>query len=329
MRHDELAGFAEGDAGWYRERKRFVFPGAPTAVTPAADPPERAAAAARRPTDDATRFLIPTDQLPAGFAERVEEPELAPAEARPAATVVLLREAAGGPEALLLRRPRRSAFAAGAWVFPGGVVDAADADPRLAEHARGPRADAWARRLGLAEPAEAFGFVVAALREAWEETGILLMEAEQGAPDAGRLRRARIDLLSGALSLSDLALRERLRLDTEDLLYIAHWITPEAEPRRYDTRFFLARVPSGAECELHGDELKEFRWMRPADAVRAYRDGKLVLLPPTVHTLDRLAGFASLEDLWEQLRDAPVPTFLPRMRRDPEGILLEVLSVEP
>jgi 8-oxo-dGTP pyrophosphatase MutT (NUDIX family) len=297
-------------------------------VSPAADPPERAAAAARRPTDDATRFLIPADQLPAGFAERVDEPGFAPAEPRPAATVVLLREAPEGPEALLLRRPRRSAFAAGAWVFPGGVVDAADADPLLAEHNRGPAPEAWARRLGLPGPAEAFGFVVAALREAWEETGILLMEAEGEAPGEGRLRRARIDLLSGVLSLPELVRRERLRLETEDLLYIAHWITPEAEPRRYDTRFFLARLPAGAECELHGDELKEFRWMRPADAVRAYRAGELILLPPTVHTLDRLTGFASVDDLWERLRDAPVPCFLPRMRRDPGGVMLEITNYE-
>jgi 8-oxo-dGTP pyrophosphatase MutT (NUDIX family) len=284
----------------------------------------RAAAAERRPTGDASRFLIPSEQLPPGFAERLGQPGFAPAEPRPAATVVLLRDAPGGPEALLLRRPKRSSFAAGAWVFPGGVVDAADAEPALAARSRGPDPDAWARRLGLADPAEAFGFVVAALREAWEETGILLAEPEAEEPDAGKLHRARIDLLSGVLSLAAMAERERLLLATEDLLYIAHWITPEPEPRRYDTRFFLARVGAGAECELHGEELKESRWVRPADAVAAYRAGELLLLPPTVHTLDRLAGFGSLEELWTGLRDAPVPTFLPRMRRDPAGILLEI-----
>lgn len=290
-----------------------------------ADPSrERAAAAARRPTDDASRFLIPSEQLPPGFADRVGGAGFAPAAPRPAATVVLLREAPGGPEALLLRRPSRSAFAAGAWVFPGGVVDAADADPALVARNRGPGPDAWGRRLGLADPAEAFGFVVAALREAWEETGILLVEPEEEHPEAGKLRRARVDLLSGVLSLTALVERERLRLATEDLLYIAHWITPEPEPRRYDTRFFLARVDEGAECELHGEELRESRWIRPADAVEGYRAGDLLLLPPTVHTLARLAEFASLDALWAGLRDAPVPTFLPRMRRDPAGILLEI-----
>ncbi len=290
-----------------------------------ADPPRaRAAAAARRPTDDAGRFLIPGEQLPPGFAERVDRADFSPAEPRPAATVVVLRDGDGGPEALLLRRPRRSAFAAGAWVFPGGVVDVTDAEPVLAVRNRGPAPEAWARRLGIDAPAEAFGFVVAALREAWEETGILLAEPEEEHPDPGRLHRARIDVLSGVLSLAELVERERLLLATEDLLYIAHWITPEPEPRRYDTRFFLARVAADAECGLHGDELKEARWVRPADAASEYRAGELLLLPPTLHTLDRLAGFGSLDELWAGLRDAPVPTFLPRMRRDPAGILLEI-----
>jgi 8-oxo-dGTP pyrophosphatase MutT (NUDIX family) len=300
-------------------------------VNDAADPSRpRSAAAERRPTEDASRFLIPSEQLPPGFADRVGQAGFAPVEPRPAATVVLLRDAPSGPEALLLRRPRRSAFAAGAWVFPGGVVDPADAEPALAARNRGPAPESWARRLSLADPAEAFGFVVAALREAWEETGILLAEpeAEAEGPDAGRLQRARIDLLSGVLSLAAMVERERLLLATEDLLYIAHWITPEPEPRRYDTRFFLARVDAGAECELHGEELKESRWVRPADAVAAYRAGDLVLLPPTLHTLDRLAGFGSLDDLWTALRDAPVPTFLPTMRREREGIVLEIMNYE-
>src|SRR5690606_9942576 len=122
-------------------------------VSEAADPErERAAAAPRRPTDDEGRFLIPNDQLPPGFAERVEEAGLTPASPRPAATVVLMRDAPSGPEALLLRRPRRSSFAGGAWVFPGGVVDAEDADPLLAGRSHGPDPETWARRLGLADP---------------------------------------------------------------------------------------------------------------------------------------------------------------------------------
>ena len=285
---------------------------------------QAAAAAARHPTDDPDRFLIPAEQLPPGFAERVGAPDFSPVAPRPAATVVLLREAVQGVEVLLLRRPRRSAFAAGAWVFPGGVVDAADADPALFPRNRGPSPEAWARRLGLPDPAEAFGYVVAALREAWEETGILLVEGDR--PDAARLHAARVEALAGRLSLAELAAREGLRLATEDLLYIAHWITPEPETRRYDTRFFLARLPARAECELHGDELKEARWVRPEEAVRAYREGELLLLPPTVHTLGRLVGLDSLDALWQRLRDAPVPAFLPRMRRDPGGILLEIES---
>lgn len=291
-------------------------------MTGSADSVPPGAAARRHATPDPGRFLIPEQQLPPGFAERVEQPVTNPALTRPAATVVLAREGPQGPEALLLRRPSRSAFAAGAWVFPGGVVDAADADLRLADGAAGPGPGEWARRLGLDDPAEAWGYVVAALREAWEETGILLAQGA-GAP-MERLRGLRAALLDADLSLREALETEGLRLATEDLLYIAHWITPLPEPRRYDTRFFVARVPEGADCELYGEELSEARWMRPEDAVQGFEDGDLVLLPPTVHTLRRLAGFASLEALWAALRDAPVPVFLPRMRRDPRGVVIEI-----
>lgn len=281
----------------------------------------QAAGAARRPTDHPLRFLIPADQLPPGFAARVEERGGDPVAPRPAATVVVVRDAEGGPEALLLRRPRRSAFAADAWVFPGGVVDAADADPALAGRVDGRSPAQWAQRLGVEDPAEAMGYVVAAVREAWEETGILL--ATGGGAGTG-LRAAREELLRGRGALLPLLEREGLRLATDGLLYIAHWITPEPETRRYDTRFFLARLPAGAACELHGDELAEARWMRPAEAVEGFGRGDLRLLPPTAHTLRRLTGFASVDAVWAALRDAPVPAYLPRMRAHPDGILIEV-----
>src|SRR5215207_7298312 len=103
-----------------------------------------AAGAARRATDDPSVFLIPSEHLPAGFAEKVDDPGLIPAPPRPAATVVLMRDADGGPEALLLRRHRRSGFAADAWVFPGGGVDKADREEATADHLDGPTPAEWA-----------------------------------------------------------------------------------------------------------------------------------------------------------------------------------------
>lgn len=242
--------------------------------------------------------------------------------ARPAATVVVVREGGGGVEALLLRRPRRSSFAAGAWVFPGGVVDPGDADPGLAAGSAGPGPERWAARMALADPEVAMALVVAALREAWEETGILLAD---GPPDPDRLPAARLELLAGT-DFATLVRREGVRLATEDVLYVAHWITPEAESRRYDTRFFLARVPAGTECDLQGEELVEARWVRPADAVGEYESGALRLLPPTIHTLRRLAGHATLDELWRALRDVPVPTILPRMVEEAGGVVIEIVE---
>lgn len=219
-----------------------------------ADPLVPAADAPRHATDDPHVFLIPTDGLPAGFAERLET-DFTPVAPRLAATAVLLRDGELGPEVLLLRRHARSGFAAGAWVFPGGVVDEGES----------PEA--------------------AAIRETWEETGIEV---------------------SG------------------DLLLIARWITPEPEPRRFDAWFFLARVPPEVQMQLSEAEVTDACWLLLEDAVRRFREGKMKMLPPTVHTLQRLGGRGSVEEVWKALRDAPVPTILPRMRRHPEGVAIEI-----
>jgi 8-oxo-dGTP pyrophosphatase MutT (NUDIX family) len=276
--------------------------------------------APRRPTSDPRRFLIPEEQLPAGFAARLDDPSFQAAPTRAAATVVLAREGDQGVEVLLLRRPHRSGFAAGAWVFPGGRVDAVDAAPALIPALGGDPGAWWAARLGLHDPHEARGYVVAALREAWEETGILIGESDVSGAALASIRR---DLLADRLDMQTAVRSAGIRFHLNDLLYIAHWITPEAEPRRYDTRFFLARAEREAECVLEGEELSEARWVAPRQAVEAFAAGELVLLPPTVDTLRRLAAFGELESAWAGLREAPVPTILPRMVREPGGVVIE------
>jgi 8-oxo-dGTP pyrophosphatase MutT (NUDIX family) len=288
--------------------------------------PQSAASAARRATDDPNRFVIPADALPPGFAEKVTDPELIPAPPRPAATVVLLRDAAGGPEALLLRRHRRSGFAADAWVFPGGVVDQADRSGEIADRLAGPSPEEWARRLGMDDPAEAVGYVAAAIREAFEETGILLARSDRvGDPhqDAAQsLEVARRALLNDVVGLRGLAVANGLMLSGDELVYIAHWITPLPEPRRYDTRFFAARAPEGAVCDVHDLEMTDAVWLHPAEAVERFRDGAMKLLPPTVHTLLSLSRFASWNELRAALADAPVPSITPRMEPDPQGVAI-------
>jgi 8-oxo-dGTP pyrophosphatase MutT (NUDIX family) len=283
------------------------------------DERERASSAPRRALTDPRRFLIPEASLPPGFAERVEGRRFEPAPTRPAATVVLVREAEE-MEVLLLRRPMRSGFAAGAWVFPGGRVDRSDSEPGLAGLLGTGSGASWAGRLGLADASDALGYVVAALREAWEETGIVIGDATA---DATRLAEVRRALLAGELEMAEAVRRAGLRFDLSDLLYVAHWITPEPEPRRYDTRFFLARVGECDDCVLEGEELSESRWVSPRLAVEAFQSGEMMLLPPTVDTLRRLAGFRGLDAAWAELRDAPVPRILPRMVRDPLGVIIE------
>jgi len=290
--------------------------------------PRSAASAERRATGDPNQFVIPSEALPPGFADTLDDPARTPVEPRPAATVVLMRDAEGGPEALLLRRHKRSGFAAGAWVFPGGVVDAADRDGELLERLNGPTPGEWALRMGLVDAGEALGYVAAALREAFEETGILLAVADPDttqAPDLVQaLEVARRALLNEVVDLRDVLVSNGLCLSGGELIYIAHWITPLPEPRRYDTRFFAAHAPAGAQCVVHEMEMTDALWLTPAEAVRRFEAGEMKLLPPTVHTLRALARFTTWAQMRAWLQDAPVPAILPRMERRPDGVAIVV-----
>lgn len=277
--------------------------------------------AARTPTADPNVFVIPAAEVPPALAARVDADAPDPVVPRPAATVVLLRRGADGLEALLLRRHGRSGFAAGAWVFPGGVVDAADRAPSLAARMDGPSPAEWGARLGTEEPHEAAGYVACALREAFEETGILLAR-----PAAAGLEAARRALLAGEATLEAVAADAGVRLAGDRLAYIAHWITPEPELRRYDTRFFAAEVDDGADCVVHEAELVEHRWLPCAEAVARFRDGTLRMLPPTVHTLEALARVGDFAALAAEAARAPVRPILPRMRRRGDGVVIEVVA---
>ncbi|HEV3052888.1 MAG TPA: NUDIX domain-containing protein [Longimicrobium sp.] len=288
--------------------------------------PQSAASAARRATDDPHVFLIPREALPAGFEDKVGAGEFTPAPTRPAATVLLVRDSQDGPEFLLLRRHGRSGFAAGAWVFPGGVVDGGDQELGLVERMDGPTPMQWAERLGLSDPADAVSFVIAAVREAFEETGILLTRVADDATNPGAAREgldiARRALLAEAVDLRQVIVTRSLRIMGDRLLYLAHWITPEPEPRRYDTRFFLARVSPDAVCTPHEAEMTESVWLTARGAVHFFENGSLKMLPPTVHTLRRLAGYESVDAIFAALAEAPVPAIMPVMRVVPDGVAI-------
>jgi 8-oxo-dGTP pyrophosphatase MutT (NUDIX family) len=260
-------------------------------------------------------FVIPIENLPPGFGERLERPPADPAPVRPAATIVLLRDGDGGPEALLLKRLHSAGFVPGAYVFPGGRVDPSDADPRLLAHASGltPETDP--------EPM----YWVAALRELFEEAGVLLARNVAGEPlpcagNDARLARAREALLEEEAPLLEVLDSLEAELALSEVVYFAHWITPVAEARRYDTRFFLARLPAGCEAKADPRETAEALWLTPADALARFRDGRLPMVFPTVSTLEAFAGFDSAEEALAAFRGRPVTPILPRLVRTERGV---------
>jgi len=266
-------------------------------------------------------FVFPTALVPPALRERVAHPP-PPTTPIPAATVVPLRPAPDGVEVLLVQRPQGSRFAAEAWVFPGGRVDPADADPAWAIHLAGPSARRWARRLRT-RPAAAQAVVLAALRELLEETGwVLARDAEDRPVPTAAPPELRHAADAGAEAFRRALGARGWRLDAGRLVHLARWITPEPEARRYDTFFFAAAVPADAPVHLPPGELAAAAWWRPADAVAAWRAGELRLLPPTVHTLARLAHLRDVADLGR--RRCPAPIYQPIMRPHPDGIIIEV-----
>jgi 8-oxo-dGTP pyrophosphatase MutT (NUDIX family) len=250
------------------------------------------------PAPDAGR---PAIRLPPHFAARAREVldgTVPPVTPRDAATVMLLRPAvtaegeAGGLQVYLLRRRSSMAFAAGAYVFPGGSVDASDGDEGIAW--AGPDAQEWERRLDAPAPL-ARALVCAAVRETFEESGVLL--AGPAGSGAGPVLAATGDdeweadrqaLLAGSLTLAGLLRRRGLVLRSDLLRPWSRWITPVTEERRYDTRFFAAALPSGQHARDVGGEADETAWMEPGAALAAATRREIALMPPTAVTLAEL-----------------------------------------
>jgi 8-oxo-dGTP pyrophosphatase MutT (NUDIX family) len=240
---------------------------------------------------------------------------------RDAATVILMRNRPEQPyEVLLMRRHRNQAFMAGAYVFPGGRLDEADTDPGIADCVGGLHAGE-ARRL-LQEPdliaATALGLFLAAIRETFEEAGILLACDASGRPvdltdakTAARFDAYRLELHEKRLTLADLAQREAICYAPRLLIPYSHWITPEIEPLRFDTRFFLAQIPEGQVAVHDRMELTESRWMTPASALAEHKAGRIAMMPPTLKTIEELLAFSSIESLFTAARSHRIYTIYP------------------
>lgn len=252
-------------------------------------------------------FIIPSERLPPGFAEQIERPPVPAADPKPASTAVLMRDTEQGPEVLLLRRHRSSGFVPGAYVFPGGRVDAADQG--IEWTAAEPSAEYW----------------TAALREIFEETGVLLARSKEGAwPPSAALDSAmeawREKLMAEQTTIAQLLEAQQLEPARDHIVYISHWITPVAEPRRYDTRFFLAHLPEAREVRTDPREMTDALWLTPAEALRRFNNGALPMVFPTVRTLQLLREFGTVDDAMAYFRDQVIEPILPRLVRTREGV---------
>lgn len=222
-----------------------------------------------------------------------------------AATVVLLRDAPKGPEAYLVRRGSRAAFMPDLHVYPGGRVDAGDADLVAQLHGTAPEG---------APQGHGPSSLVAAIRELFEEAGVLLVAGSL--PERRVVDRARAALNAGTGSLAAFLLEAGLTLDARGMVAFDHWITPDFESRRYDTAFYLARMPEGQDAREDEAEVYDGAWWRPAALLEAYRARTLALAPPTFATLDWLAEHRTVADAFAAAHARRVVPILPRMAED-------------
>jgi 8-oxo-dGTP pyrophosphatase MutT (NUDIX family) len=242
----------------------------------------------------------------------------APVEPKPAATLLLARDGAAGPEVLMMRRPEASSFAAGALVFPGGAVQVDDG--AAAMHAR-------CRGLAALAPTLATA-AVAAIRETFEECGILLAHrARTGVPIGGAAQRALVARYQEAVARDAAAWRamieaEDLELACDELVRFAHWITPASRPKRFDTQFFLAPAPADQTAAHDRREAVDAVWQRPADVVAGADDGRYRLVFATRMNLLRLGASATVADALAAARAAPIVTVTPRFEQRVGGAFL-------
>jgi 8-oxo-dGTP pyrophosphatase MutT (NUDIX family) len=241
----------------------------------------------------------------------------------PAATLVLLRDRpAGGFEILLMQRHHASKFAAGDFVFPGGKLEVDDNPEDAVRWCTGLDLAGAARTLGLEHaPATALAYWVGAIRETFEEAGVLLATTADGGPV--RLPAARVADYRRAIQADNRAFwsmikTEKLRLATDRLVYFAHWVTPDGLPLRFDTRFFAAPMPDGQEAVGDDHEMISLRWLAPSDALDAHARGELSLRNPTVRNLMLLEGQSAVAAL-DRLRGREVKTIRPKVVFDEHG----------
>ncbi len=241
--------------------------------------------------------------------------------ARPAATLVVVRDGAAGIEVLLSRRTQSNDQFSGAWVFPGGIVDAGDR--AVHEHCAGLDDARASARLGV--PSGGLDYFVAAVRECFEESGLLW--AVDAANELVQLDQVRGETLGawrgplhrGERTLSAFCSEFGLRLAVDRLVYLSHWLTPLGRPKRFDTRFFIAALPPTQTAAFDGTEMVEQLWLPPAEALR--RSAEMKLMTPTQKTLELVSRHANVSELlaWAKAPRS-VPLTMPRVAMGSQGM---------
>jgi 8-oxo-dGTP pyrophosphatase MutT (NUDIX family) len=245
---------------------------------------------------------------------------------------MLVRPAAQGFEVFMLRRSAASSFAPDVYVFPGGTVDAGDASDRALARAVGLESDRLARefRAGAAPP-EAPALLIAALRELYEEAGVLLVADRNGRPiaparlreRAQRLHAARPLVQRGELAFSALLDELDFYADAAALARFSQWVTPSSEPRRYDAHFFVASVEADRAALADAYETHDGRWIAPHDALAGMADGSFRMVYPTIKHIERLARFDDAHALVAFARSKPIA------RIEPDTIAERGFSIAP
>jgi 8-oxo-dGTP pyrophosphatase MutT (NUDIX family) len=261
-------------------------------------------------------FHVPPESILSPAAE----PPPVPATPRDAATVVLLRDVPGGIEVFLQRRVTAMAFAAGMTVFPGGGVDRRDADVSVGW--AGPEPRQWAGWFGCS-PELARALVCAAVRETFEESGVLLAgTADAVVDDTTQFAAARAALVSRELSLAEFLAENDLTLRSDLLRPWANWLTPPQEPRRYDTHFFVAALPEGQRADGATTEAQSCGWQSPAEAIADAEAGRSMLMPPTWFVLDEIGRFSSVSEVLAEQKS--ISKVIPTLVRDGDRVRVQL-----
>ncbi|MEZ5558141.1 MAG: NUDIX domain-containing protein [Pseudomonadales bacterium] len=236
-----------------------------------------------------------------------------PAKPVPSATIMMLREDEQGLEVFMVVRHHQIDFASGALVFPGGKADPQDFDPALIPYLDGAASEPDMRAIQ-----------VSAIREAFEECGILLARAagETNLVSGQRLQTLehyRNALHGGELSITEFVERENLRLACDQLVHFAHWVTPEMMPKRFDTHFFLAAAPADHLAVHDGHESVDSVWIRPDEAIADAASGKRTVIFPTLRNIEKLGQSRSVAEAFAAARASKVVCVLPWTEQREDG----------